>query len=404
MRLGVMLRAARKASGKATSEANSVPTKAMTMVCSSLFQTSPCCHSALLRMLSQASAAFERSGSMRGPGDDQRSDLADGFAQERRVGVEDEIRPAEEAPPDDHLVALHLGAARPIRTRHRRSSLRRRCSIQSGSGVRGMTDWSLTMSKTTVSSPRVTVTMSGVTTIWPLPSVDGRLDDRLLADRLRGGVRRRLRRQRGFAGRRGRRHERAAARTCSPRCRRGAGAASTLPVDRRHLLDHPVRIGIGAELGKARIADRQIAVLELDVGADLVGDPVGEIGAGKAPVGLFEHGADREEPPAIERVEHAGEDAERRGIALPEASGRNASGWRAAMSSDGLRRPLRSVSAPELEGLAADQPLAQPGRKLVDGDDRAEQQDDDGDGLGLMAAADRQPQRLADAAARRPRR
>ena len=37
--------------------------------------------------------------------------------------------------------------------------------------------------------------------------------------------------------------------------------------------------------------------------------------------------------------------------------------------------------------------------ELVDGDDRQEQQDDDGEGLGLMVAADRQAQHLADAAA-----
>ncbi|MNL75080.1 hypothetical protein D3C87_2008260 [compost metagenome] len=46
-KFGVMLRAARKQSGNATSEANSVPTKAMTTVCSSLVHTSRCCHSAL---------------------------------------------------------------------------------------------------------------------------------------------------------------------------------------------------------------------------------------------------------------------------------------------------------------------------------------------------------------------
>ena len=63
-RLRVMLRAAMKDSGKASRVANSVPTKAMTMVCSSFGQTSPCCHSALFRMLSRQ-ARVGHAGSMR---------------------------------------------------------------------------------------------------------------------------------------------------------------------------------------------------------------------------------------------------------------------------------------------------------------------------------------------------
>ncbi|OWK23769.1 hypothetical protein AJ87_29725 [Rhizobium yanglingense] len=46
-RLRVMLRAATNARGKATSEANRVPTNAITMVCRSFVQTSRCCHSLL---------------------------------------------------------------------------------------------------------------------------------------------------------------------------------------------------------------------------------------------------------------------------------------------------------------------------------------------------------------------
>ncbi|MNL28113.1 hypothetical protein D3C87_1497440 [compost metagenome] len=51
----VTLRAAMKASGNARAAANSVPTKAMTMVWISLLSTSPCCHSALVRNSVQAS-------------------------------------------------------------------------------------------------------------------------------------------------------------------------------------------------------------------------------------------------------------------------------------------------------------------------------------------------------------
>ncbi|MNT98740.1 hypothetical protein D3C72_2413910 [compost metagenome] len=50
----VTLRAAMKASGKASVAAKSVPTKAMTMVCRSLLSTSPCCHSELVRNSFQA--------------------------------------------------------------------------------------------------------------------------------------------------------------------------------------------------------------------------------------------------------------------------------------------------------------------------------------------------------------
>src|SRR5438477_192912 len=63
----VMLRAARKASGNATSAASKVPAKAMTMVWKSLVQTSPCCHSELFQKLSKASERLECSGSMRLP-------------------------------------------------------------------------------------------------------------------------------------------------------------------------------------------------------------------------------------------------------------------------------------------------------------------------------------------------
>ena len=43
-------------------------------------------------------------------------------------------------------------------------------------------------------------------------------------------------------------------------------------------------------------------------------------------------------------------------------------------------------------------------RELIDGDDGAEQQNDDGQSLGLVATADRQAQRFTDATSRRPHR
>ena len=107
-----MLRAAMNDSGKATNEASSVPTKAMTMVCSSLVQTSPCCQSGIVEISSKASDRFDCAGSMRSAADQMIAITSlDGLAPEWRVGVEEEIRPAEEAPPDDDLVVVDLGAA-----------------------------------------------------------------------------------------------------------------------------------------------------------------------------------------------------------------------------------------------------------------------------------------------------
>ena len=247
--------------------------------------------------------------------DDQRDDFAKRLSPERRIGVEHEIGPAEEAPPDHHLVALHFGAAgnaeRDIGGRARLALLdpvgQRRARRHGG--VPG-----------DIEDHRFAAARDG-DQAWrhddpAVAEFDGRLDDRFLAH-ASGRSRCRLARcRRGvFGGRRARGHEGIRGGLCRLG-RRGPGL--DLPLDGRHLLDHPIRIGIGPKLRETGIADGQIAVLELDIRADLVGNPVGEVGAGKPPVGLLQYGADREEPPAVERVENAGEDADRGGIALPE--------------------------------------------------------------------------------------
>ena len=62
-------------------------------------------------MLSQASAAFDMFGSRRSPESEQREDFARRLAPEGRIGVEEEVFPAEEALADLDLVGVDLGAA-----------------------------------------------------------------------------------------------------------------------------------------------------------------------------------------------------------------------------------------------------------------------------------------------------